>query len=182
MHCGCLKRYLFVTFFHFLAVNCFHLDCSTAGIRRAFVEKPQVISSIWNNGSVYVLLEKNQERLLRAQVSSSRSTSTAAITTANASPLCLTNSLLSPGQLLQSPLGEKGAADRSHKDTPFSSSATLTPLASRPYSSWPPRYSHPHRIATFNPEEGQLLKYNECSGVQKDLQRLSSWAQPSESA
>ena len=119
MHCGCLKKYLFVTFLHFLAVNHFHLDCSTALIRRAFVEEPQVISSIRNNGSVYVLLEKKQERPLRAQVISSRSTSTAAITTANASPLFLTNSLLSPGQLLQSPLGEKGAAHYSHTDTPF---------------------------------------------------------------
>ena len=45
-HCGCLKRYLFVTLFHFLAVNRFHLDCSTVVIRRAFVEEPQVISSI----------------------------------------------------------------------------------------------------------------------------------------
>lgn len=114
-HCGCLKRYLFATFFHFLAVNRFHLDCSTALIWRAFVEEPQVISSIWNNGSVYVLLEKKQKRPLRAQVTSSRSTSTAAITTANAFPLFLTNSLLSPGQLLQSPLGEKGVAHYSHR-------------------------------------------------------------------
>lgn len=121
-HCGCLKRYLFVTFFHFLAVNCFHLDCSTALIRRAFIEEPQVISSIWNNGSVYVLSEKKQKRPLRAQVISSRSTSTTAIATANASPLFLINSRLSPGQLLQSPLGEKGAAHSSHRH-PFSRAA-----------------------------------------------------------
>lgn len=78
VYCDCLERYLFVIFFHFLAVSCFHFDCSTGLIRRTFIEEPQVISSIWNNGSVYVLLEKKRERPLRAQGISSRSTSTAA--------------------------------------------------------------------------------------------------------
>lgn len=74
---GYLKRYLFVTFFCFLAVNRFHLDCGAALIRRALVEEPQVIGSIGNNGGVDVLSERKQKRALRALVRSRR-TSTAA--------------------------------------------------------------------------------------------------------
>lgn len=113
--CGvCLKRYLFVTFLHFLAVSCFHFDCSVGLIQGTFVEEPQIISSIWNNGSVYILSEKKQKRPLRAQGSNSRRTNTAAIATGNTSPFFLPG----PGLLLQSCLGEKGAVHYSHKDTP----------------------------------------------------------------
>lgn len=92
----------------------------------------------------------------------------------NTSPFFLTNSLLSPGQLLQSPLGEKGTDHYSQINHPFFGSSTvLVPLASWPYSSWPPRYHHLHCVTTFHPEEGQLLQYNQCSGVQKDLQWIT---------
>lgn len=114
--CGiCLKRYLFVTFLHFLTVSCFHFDCCVGLIQGTFVEEPQVISSIWNNGSVYVLLEKKQKRPLRAQSTNSRRTSTAAMAAGNTSPFFLPG----PGLLLQSCLGEKGALHYSHKDTPL---------------------------------------------------------------
>lgn len=92
----------------------------------------------------------------------------------NTSPFFLTNSLLSPGQLLQSPLGEKGTDHYSQINHPFFGSSTvLVPLASWPYSSWPPRYHHLRCVTTFNPEEGQLLQYNQCSGVQKDLRWIT---------
>lgn len=150
MHCGSLKRYLLVTFFHFLAVNCFHLDCSTALIRWAFIEEPQVISSIWNNGSVYVLLEKKQGRPLWAQHQYQHHSY-------HTSPLLLTNSLLSLGQLLQSPVGRTGF-----------------PLLA--VSCWPPHYSHMH--TTFNPEDGRLLTYNQYS----ECRRISKgWTQPPKS-
>jgi len=81
---------------------------------------------------------------------------------------------LALGSFSSHPWERRGQLTTLTKTALLASSTVLAPLASWPFSSWPPHYSHLHHVTTFNPGEGQLLKYNQCSGVQKDLQWLNA--------